>query len=246
MNVLLSIMKYNVKQTFERKAFRYAIFVQPFLFSILFFYMNKSGGNRVEPMSIIMKSGSLSLWSSVCFSSLSDLQVERDTRTLGALLGTPTSLVTIITGKVIPNTILGLISFIVSSITICTLSGFQSIRFSFLGSIFSLVTLLTSYIVVALCIIPLLALNDNGKLFVNYIEYPVYILTGMAFPVTILPHFFKCIGNLIPITWAIRISDNFATNGFNVEGITNLLYYAGTMTIYILFAYILFKKMEKY
>lgn len=245
MKVLFSIMKYNFRQTIERAGFRYTILIQPILFSLLFYFINKSGGNRIQPILLIMKSGALSLWSSVCYSSLCDLQREKDTRTLGALLGTPTSLITIITGKVIPNTVLGLISFAMSSITICIISGLKGIEFSILGLVLSLILLLFSYIIVALSIIPLLAISDKGRILINFIEYPIYILTGMAFPITFLPNMVQIIGKIIPITWSIQILNDCAINGLSVLTFNKVFGYSTSMIIYIIISILLFKKIEK-
>lgn len=85
MKSLLTISKFSFRQAKERSAYKYAIIIQPILFSVLFYLINVASGQGLSAMAIVGKSGMISLWSSVCFSSLCDLQREKDSRTLAAL-----------------------------------------------------------------------------------------------------------------------------------------------------------------
>ena len=244
MKALLAIIKYGIRQSWESAAYKYTIFIQPILFSALFYLINRLSKNDMTSLAIILKSGMISLWSSVCFSSLCDLQRERETRTLGSLLGTPTSLFKIILGKVIPNTIIGLISFFISSITLMLLSEKLVFDCTFLEIIFCILILLSSYITTAICIIPIFNIFDNTRLLINCIEYPIFMITGMAFPVSYLPQFMQWLGQLLPMTWGIKIVNSLLIEKKSIYQVHEIKIYVLMITAYVIMALLLFRKVE--
>lgn len=247
MKSLLTISKFNLRQSLERSAYKYTIVIQPILFSALFYLINVASGQGLSSLSIVGKSGMISLWSSVCFSSLCDLQREKDSRTLAALLGTPTSLFKIILGKVIPNTLMGLISFLFSAVTIVILSwGKTNIETSFFEITICLFLLLLSYITTAMFFIPIFSIYENAKLLINCIEYPIFIITGMAFPTSLLPDFIQKTGQLLPLTWGVRIVNHLIIeHSLNTMNYNDIKMYAIIIVIYMAIDVILFAMVER-
>ncbi len=245
MKALLSIIRYGIRQSWESASYKYTIFVQPVLFSLLFFLISKSSGRDLPIISIVLKSGTISLWSSVCFSSMCDLQRERETRTIASLLGTPTSLFKVIIGKVIPNTIVGLVSFLISTLTLAILSGNIGLDCSYTKLIVCIPILLLAYIVTALAIIPVFFIFDNTRLLINCIEYPIFIITGMAFPTSCLPIFLQRIGQLLPLTWGIKIVNIVLIDGYQYVLQKDLITYSIITLLYIIVAVLLFVEVER-
>lgn len=245
MKTLLSIMKYGIRQSWESASYKYTIFVQPVLFSVLFFLISRSSGRDLPIISIVLKSGTISLWSSVCFSSMCDLQRERETRTIGSLLGTPISLFKVIIGKVVPNTIVGLVSFFISALSLAILSGDIDLDCTFTKLIACVPVLLLAYIVTALVIIPIFFIFDNTRLLINCIEYPIFIITGMAFPTSYLPIFLQRIGQLLPLTWGIKIVNIIFINGHQYVLQKDLIAYFIITILYIIVAVLLFEEVER-
>lgn len=243
MKALLSISAYSIKQCIERSAYKYTILVQPILFATLFYLINRASGYGLSSLAIILRSGMISLWSSVCFSSLCDLQRERDGRTLASLLGTPTSLFNIILGKVIPNTITGLTGFLVSTLTVLLLSREMTVDCTVPEILFCVTILLFSYILTAMFIIPIFSIYDNVRLLINCIEYPIFMITGMAFPITYLPKYAQFLGRILPMTWGIKIVNNtiIDRSGLHRE---DLLTYALIALFYIVIDIMMFKWVE--
>lgn len=203
MRALLSTIKIQFKQTFGRTTFRYCILIQPIIFAIILYMMYMDNGNENFYHETILQSGFMSLWSSSCCSSLLDIHREKNTKTIGYLISCPTSLYTIMLGKIIANNLLGLISFFVSFGTISVLTG--KIECSFLGIDFyvNFLLLLISFILVSLILASCFALVKNALPFINCMEYPIYILCGIAAPIELLPKSVQTIGMGIPITWIV-------------------------------------------
>lgn len=247
MKSLLTISKFSFRQAIERSAYKYAIIIQPILFSVLFYLINVASGQGLSAMAIVGKSGMISLWSSVCFSSLCDLQREKDSRTLAALLVTPTSLFKVILGKVIPNTLMGVISFCVSAITIIILSrGRMDIEMSFCGIIICLFILLLSYIATAMFFIPIFSIYENARLLINCIEYPIFIITGMAFPTSLLPGIIQRVGELLPLTWGVKIFNNIITkHDLSAINYGDIKVYIIIISIYVAIDVVLFEIVER-
>lgn len=108
-------------------------------------------------------------------------------------------------------------SFFVSMICVQILSGQHLLLFDFIIILSSVLYLMITHGIVALCIIPILDLFTNIRVAVNFFEYPIYILTGVAFPITMIPEYLRFFCYLNPITWALSVIRNISDGYFTSE-----------------------------
>lgn len=203
--VILSSLKLQMKQTFARSMFRYVIIVSPILSGILMglIYSGKSSSEFVS--FAIIGTATMTMWSSIAFSSAGDIERERYMGALQQIFNTPPNFYNIMLGKILGNTILGFLSMIFSFL-------FMSIVFQVPLKIESPIIFfaifligIISYMIVAQMLSGLLALSRKTRVFMNSIGNIIYILTGSVFPIFILPKGVQMISYLLTPTYVIHL-----------------------------------------
>ena len=202
---MLSTFKLHLSQSFSRATFRFCIIVQPLIYTFIFYMMYKDSSYANYVNYIILGSGLTSLWSSICFSSAGDIERERYMGTLENLVSCPSSFTTIILGKVLANTFLGLNGMVLSLIfTKIFFNGSLYIAHRFLFFI-SFILMIFSFVCIALVIAPIFTLSKNARALMNCLEYPIFILCGFVFPISLLPRFIRPLSYILSPTWAVKI-----------------------------------------
>lgn len=199
---LFSTFKIHLGQSFNRATFRFCIIFQPILYSFILYIMYKDSTHINYVNYVVLGSGIASLWSALCFSSAGDIERERYMGTLENIFCAPTRFTTIILGKILANTILGLSSLFISIIFI---------KISFNGNFYiahlnlfllSFILMIFSFICIAMVIAPIFTLSRNARALMNCMEYPIFILCGIVFPINLLPKWVRPISYILSPTWA--------------------------------------------
>lgn len=236
----------QIKQSFGRPMFRFCVLVQPILYGIITYFMFKKSGMTNFVAYSILGTGLLSLWSTICFSSVGDINRERFMGTLESISCCPTNFEIIILGKILGNTIWGAVSMIVSFvfISVC-FRTFMSISHP---SIFILtfIVSLVSFVGISLVLAAVSTLSRKTGVFMNVLEFPVYILCGILFPIEILPNWTRPLSLILSPTWVVKLLR------MSILGIDNYsIYYKDlAMLIFITICYFslarfLFKEIDK-
>ncbi len=203
--VVFSTFKLHLSQSFARATFRFCIIVQPLIYTFIFYMVYRESPYANYVNYVILGSGLTSLWSSICFSSAGDIERERYMGTLENLVSSPSKFTTIVLGKVLANTFLGLSGMILSLLfTRVFFNGSLYIEHGFLFTI-SFILMIFSFISMALLIAPIFTLSKNARALMNCMEYPIFILCGFVFPIDILPSFIKPLSYILSPTWAVKI-----------------------------------------
>lgn len=236
----------QIKQSFGRPMFRFCVFVQPILYGIITYFMfKKSGMNNFVAYSIL-GTGLLSLWSTICFSSVGDISRERFMGTLEVISCTPTKFEIIMLGKVLGNTLWGAVSMIISYIFITVAFRTSMIIVHPLIFIGTFIISLVSFIGISLVLASVATLSRKTGIIMNMLEFPVYILCGILFPIEILPIWTRLLSWILSPTWVVKLLK------MSVLGIENYEMYFKYMVIlifitmvYFILARILFKEIDK-
>lgn len=204
MYIFFESIKLQIKQSYARSLIKFIIFVQPMLYSFMIFKIYENSGINDGVIYSIIGSGLFSLWSSITFTSASEIERERGMGTLEVLAIAPSDIKVIFLGKVIGNTVLGLVSMIVSFITVALLFHVILIPAQPMLFIVALLLGILSYISIGLLVSLIFTLSKNARLIMNVIEYPFLILCGTAFPITVLPEKLQYISYFLSPYWLIE------------------------------------------
>lgn len=246
LKVLRSTFKLQIVQSLSRATFRFCIIVQPLIYTFILYMMYKDSGQPNYVNYVVLGSGLSSLWSSICFSSAGDLERERHMGTLENLFCSPTKFTTIMLGKILANTFLGL-SGIVLSLIFTKVFFNEKLYISHLG-LFSIASIMTafSFVAIALVICPIFTLSKNARALMNCLEYPVFILCGFVFPIDMLPSFIRPLSYMLAPTWAVKImKDSSMGAGQLKEFCAELVVLTVICMAYIIVSRLLFLKIDR-
>lgn len=204
-HIVFSTMVLQMKQSFARPMFKFCLLVNPVVNTIFLYemFLNSKEENFIH--SVVLGAGLMGIWSCICFSSAGDINRERYSGTLSVIYAAPGGFGTIIFGKVFGNTILSLLTFVISYATALLLSG-QPMGVQYVGRfLLALVVAVICFMVVSLCIAYCLMRSRKTELYMNLIEIPFILVCGFVFPIEMLPSWLQKISVLLAPTWAVRL-----------------------------------------
>lgn len=192
----------QMKLSLARPTFRFVAFLQPLFYAVIFFYIYRrpAGGGALED--VVLGAGLTTLWSTVVFSSAGDIERERWYGTLEALVVVPGGLRLAMAGKALGNTLVGLFSMGLTWVYVRVLFG-CSLGVADPGLLaLGLAATVISLLGFSLALASVFTLSRNARGLMNALEYPVYILSGLVFPLSVLPAWLRPVSYLLPPTWA--------------------------------------------
>lgn len=220
MQIIKDTMFLQMKQSFVRPMFRFCLIVNPIVNTIFLYEMYLQKGADAFLNYVVLGAGLMGIWSCICFSSIGDINRERYSGTLALIYVAPGGFGKIIFGKVLGNTMLSLLTFVISYITACVLSAFtwgeeSSGIEKFLSTIihienigyfiFASVMLILTFVLISICFAFILMLSRKTELYMNLLEIPLIFICGFTFPVEVLPQWIQNISNCLAPTWAVRM-----------------------------------------
>lgn len=221
----------QMKCSLARPMFRFCLLANPIVNTILLYEMFKKSGREDFVTYVVLGSGLMALWSCICFSSAGDINRERYSGTLSLIYVAPAGFSSIVTGKVIGNTLVSMITFILSFFTAAILFR---VKIEISHPVFLLLALfcaVVSFSVISVIIAYLLTLSRKTQLYMNCIEIPVILACGFVFPTEILPLWVRPISYILSPTWAVKIIRLSVSGAWNERE-----YYLGLAVLTVLTA----------
>lgn len=146
----------------------------------------------------------MGLWSSVLFTSFFDIRADRREGVLELVVGSPTSLLTTLSIRTFTNVLVGAISLFLSIALVASLFHFVPPRENTLLILISTLLLLVAFWCMGLFLAHWQAMSRLSSYVVNYLELPLIIFAGFAFPGELLPVWAQWIGYALPVSWALK------------------------------------------
>ena len=217
----------------------FGLLIQPLIVAMLAFWMLQGkGGDYV--IFVVVGSGMTGLWTSVLFISGNSITSERWTGTLETLVGVPTPMQVIVFGKNLANVVQSLSSMILSYLLAGLIFGYAPHVEQPALFVVSLFLSVIAYICFGLIIAPAFVMNPNVQRWQNGMEFPVYILCGFLFPISLLPGWTTPFSYLLAPYWAARALHETSSGGATLEEIT---FSWGMMILFSLFYLFLSQQM---
>jgi len=238
-NSVILQMKDNVLSSY----FISTLFIQPVIFTLILVGTYLYGNKPNLGLFAITGTGLISIWNNNLFTSGEIIRGERRSGTLSLILATPTPLILILLGKSFANAITSVFAM---GITFAT--GMIAFRLPIgiadpLTFLIGLVLVVVSITCLGLVFGSLFILTRNAGEFVSVANFPVYILSGLSIPLTLLPLWTRPLSNLLTPTWGSIILNQAASQaGGNM--LPNYLWIVGLSIIYLLLAWVLYRRVE--
>jgi ABC-2 type transport system permease protein len=210
---ILALTKLRVIEFSVSRWFLLTAVLQPLIFATIAFYLFKSGGRPGTLLYAALGAGMMGIWSSTLFGSGGALQWNRYQGTLELLVASPPPFIVVLLPLTLATSITG---------------GYALLATLFWGRIFFGVPLHFAHPLAFVLAVPaaVLALGLMGLLMAssfilyrnanalsNLLEYPVWVATGLLFPVTLLPSWVGPISWLLAPRWGIDAIRHSATGG---------------------------------
>jgi len=224
--------------------------IAPFIFTLVAFFL--FGGQSSASsffLYLVLGSGLMGMWGTTIYGSVNSISFDRWNGTMESTLAAPVPLTWIALGRVLFNTLDG----VINALFILAI-GFTWFRVSlglvsppaFLLAATSTFVSLSAF---GLMMSTVVVLTRKGGFITNSMEIPVYIATGTMFPVSILPFLALPFSLILAPTWGIEAIRHSAIPGY--VGLAtgyweDLLIMAAETVVYFGLAFILFKRVEAY
>jgi len=235
LRIINSSMKLQMKQTFARSMYKYTILVFPLFTGLLlgFVYMDRPDSDFVSYAMI--GTATMTMWSSIAFSSASDVNRERYMGALAQIFNTPQNFYYIMLGKVIGNTLMGSISMFLSFLFVSLVFGVPIVIANPIAFILIFLFSLISYVMISMVLSGFLAISRQGRILMNSMDYIVFLFTGSAFPIVIIPIYVRGLSYILSPTYAIHLLRLATTQSSITQEFIYFLYGLVTLTIIYLF-----------
>lgn len=232
----------QMKLSMARPMFQFVIWISPLFYATITYFIY--GGQSPEQIRqyVVLGSGFMALWTSIVYSSASDIHRERMYGTLENIFVAPAAFSLILAGKIAGNTLWGFFSMVLSFSYLTLLFQISIPIDQPLLFILALFTVAVAIFVFAFVMALLFTLSRQAEALMNFIEYPIFLLCGFLFPIAILPIWLQPFSMLLPPTWAIELLRAVLVG----QGMGNAFLALGVITvIYSIIAYICYQAVQQ-
>ena len=145
----------------------------------------------------------MGLWSGMLFTSFYDITRDRTEGTLELIVGSPTSLNSIVTIRVLTNIFTGMISLIGSFLVATVWFQLSFSKVSIFALLLSLIITLFAFWCIGVLLANFRAWSRASGNFINYLEMPIAVLGCFMFPANVLPAWLLPFSAVLPFRWAV-------------------------------------------
>jgi|SRR5579859_3331613 len=202
LNVMWAGFIAQVKEIVRYNSYIFSALLFPFLnLSLMVFYFRYSGQEQFLSFAVV-GSGLMGIWLAATFITVYILQIERWAATLELLIATPSSLQLWILGRSAASTLLSLVSLAITLMSARFLFGVQLVIQEPMLFLSMVLGVTITLILLGTLISSLFVLTRSAEVIVNALLYPVYLLSGVVFPIVVLPGWLQPFSLLMPLYWA--------------------------------------------
>jgi ABC-2 type transport system permease protein len=225
--------------------FLLAAVVTPVAYAVVFLLMARSIG-RADAVAayVVIAPALIGVWYTAIATGGAVVSDERGSGTLELLVAAPTPAALVILGRVTTNTLLSLVSIPLVLVT-ARLLGVNLVVAEPTTAVLALVALGICTIAVTLVFTSALVFARSPVVIQNLIPFPLYILSGIAFPLALLPDWIRPLSALIPLTYVADVLRSSTVRGNDPSLSTNLSALVALTLVYGVTGYWLFSLAER-
>ena len=221
--------------------------IAPFIFTVVVLFMNGSGDGPAV-LQAVLGGGVLGMWGNTIFASGYSVSYDRYNGTVDPIMVSSSSLMDVVAGRCLWNTIIGLINallvFVVAELMFQAPMSIENPLMFFAVLLLTLGSLSSIGMIFSACFVWTRA---SSALFA-VLEFPIYILSGAMIPLTMLGGF-QYVSYILPPTWGVDALKKSALGTYEgMMGTTmaeSILVMAVLMVVYLLVALMMFKVIER-
>lgn len=241
--VIWNSFKLQLKERAVQETFLFTLTIQPIIFTLLSVGIYIYGKKPDFGLFAVTGAGLIGIWNGNLWASGEIVNRERRSGTLSLILATCTPLPVILLGKSIANALTSLlamgITFATGIVVFRLPLGIENPLAFFTG----LLLVVVAFVCLGLMFGSLFVLSRNAGEFVQVANYPVFLLSGLMFPLTILPLWTRPLSFLLAPTWG-NLLLNRAAGVITGSLLPSYLWLIGLSILYIAIARLLYRRVE--
>ena len=205
MNGALEILVMQTIGALRSRMIQFCVIVPPVFFSILLVFLFGGASDGFVTSQAAVGASLLSIWSVLVFTALADIDTEKVDGTLSPTFVAPTHFEITLAIKSVGHLGAALCTAPIAFMTCYILIG-VSPRFADPGSaLVGFVTFCISATSFAIVLGSCIALTRSARILMNFVEYPIYILSGIVIPIASLPGWLRDLGLLLPFSYTTKL-----------------------------------------
>lgn len=205
--------RFHLKGTLKSTSTVVYLILIPIVYATIAFFMYRAGANEEAVLWIALAAGIMGLWSTTLAGSGMALQRERWAGTLELLFSAPPPFAAILLGVALATSAAGLYSLVA---TLVWGAVFFNVPFDPVHPIWFALSVPVTVLALGLFGLVLAAtfiLYRQTFALVNLFEYPVWLITGLLVPLSLLPGWVEPLAWVIGPTWGIKAIHQSTTGG---------------------------------
>lgn len=195
--LLRSGVVFRAREMMVSRWFLLLCLLQPVIFATIAFYMFKAGGRPGTLLYAALGAGMMGIWSTTLFGSGGALQWNRWQGTLELLVAAPAPFIAVLLPLTLATSVTGAYSLVSTLVWGRLLFGVPLHFVHPIGFVVAVPAAVLSLGLMGLLMASSFVLYRNANALSNLLEYPVWVATGLIFPVALLP------GWVAPISWLL-------------------------------------------
>ncbi len=244
LRVLIGSFQLQAKDRVTSNFFIGTLLIQPVIFTVLSVGTYLYGGKADFATYAVIGAGMIGIWNSNLWTSGRIVEDERRAGTLALLVASPTPISVVLLGKSLSNAVASLVAM---GMTFAT--GIIAFRLPItlrdpLAFFVSLVLTLIAMTCMGLVLGSIFVITRNAGEFLTVTNYPIFVLSGLTFPITVLPLWTRPLSASLAPTWG-NLALNQAAGKVVVAAMwPNYLWLIGLSVAYLVVARVLFRRVE--
>ena len=187
--------------------------LQPVIFASIAFFMFESGSRTGTLLYAALGAGLMGIWSATLFGSGGAIQWQRWQGTLEYVIGVPTPLILVVLPMTIATASIGLYSLTMTLIWGRLLFGVPLELVHPFAFVVAVPATVLGLGLLGLLLASTFILYRHANAMSNLLEYPVWLVTGLLVPLTLLPGWVRPISWVLAPTWGVRAIRDAAIGG---------------------------------
>jgi len=213
LRVLIAGLRFRVRELMVSRWFLLLCFLQPVIFATIAFYMFKAGGRPGTLLYAALGAVMMGIWSSTLFGSGGALQWNRWQGTLELLVAAPAPFIVVLLPLTLATSVTGAYS-LASTLGWGRLLFGVPLHFAHpIAFAVAIPAAVLSLGLMGLLMASSFILYRNANALSNLLEYPVWVATGLIFPLALLPGWVSPISWLLAPRWGIDAIRHAALGG---------------------------------
>jgi ABC-2 type transport system permease protein len=233
----------QVKERAVQDLFILMVLVQPVLFTIMAVVTYFHGGRTELGLYAVIGAGMIGMWNNNLWASGAIVSNERHLGTLSLLLVSPASLPWVLFGKSSAVALTSVLAIGVSLLTGSWVFGLKLDILDPIGFVLSLLLAIFALTCLGMVMGSLFVLTRHSHMALQVANYPIYLLSGLTVPLTLLPLWTRPVSFILAPTWG-NLSLNQSAQGIRTDLMSNFLWLIGLSIFYLLIACYLYRIIE--